>query len=49
MSLLQITENANDKDLNANNLQFLLHDSSLQNSEDETLNSFDNDHPCFTV
>ena len=33
MSLLQITENANDKDLNANNLQFLLHDSSLQNSD----------------
>ena len=33
MSLLQNTENTNDKDLN--NLQFLLHDSSLQHAEDK--------------
>ena len=32
---------SNDKDLN--NFQFLLHDSSLQNAEDEILNSYDND------
>ena len=32
---------SNDKDLN--NCQFLLHDSSLQNAEDEILNSYDND------
>ena len=47
MSLLQSTEIMNDKDFN--NLQFLFDDSSLLNSKDETLKSFDKDIPCFTI